>query len=78
MKAFDIEFYTGNKDDLVADIVEAIPGLADEELSGSVLIKSESDSGCKVLSVRASTWPTTGASPAATASRSARSISGET
>jgi len=33
------------------DIVEAIPGLADEELSGSVLIKSDSDSGCKVLSV---------------------------
>ena len=34
-----------------ADIVEAIPGLAGEELSGSVRIESLSDSGCKVLSV---------------------------
>ena len=33
------------------DIVEAIPGLAGEELSGSVRIESSSDSGCKVMSV---------------------------
>jgi hypothetical protein len=36
---------------LFADIVEAIPGLAGDELSGSVRIESSSDSGCKVLSV---------------------------
>ncbi len=34
-----------------ASIIEAIPGLADDELSGSVRIESASDSGCKVLSV---------------------------
>ena len=36
---------------LFAGIVEAIPGLAGEELSGSVRIESTSDSGCKVMSV---------------------------
>jgi hypothetical protein len=36
---------------IFADITEAIPGLAGEELSGSVRIESSSDSGCKVLSV---------------------------
>jgi hypothetical protein len=36
---------------LFSDIVEAIPGLAGDELSGSVRIESSSDSGCKVLSV---------------------------
>lgn len=36
---------------IFADITEAIPGLAGEGLSGSVRIESESDSGCKVLSV---------------------------
>jgi hypothetical protein len=34
-----------------ANIVEAIPDLADEELTGSVRIESTSASGCKVLSV---------------------------
>jgi len=33
-----------------ADIIEAIPDLEDEELTGSVRIESFSDSGCKVLS----------------------------
>ena len=32
-------------------ITEAIPGLSDDPLSGSVRIQSTSDSGCKVLSV---------------------------
>jgi hypothetical protein len=36
---------------LFADIVDAIPGLAGDELSGSVRIESASDSGCKVMSV---------------------------
>jgi hypothetical protein len=36
---------------LFSDIVEAIPGLAGEELSGSVRIESSSPSGCKVMSV---------------------------
>jgi hypothetical protein len=36
---------------LFSNIVEAIPGLAGDELSGSVRIESSSDSGCKVLSV---------------------------
>ena len=40
-----------NETRIFADIVEAIPGLAGEELSGSVRIESSSDSGCKVLSV---------------------------
>ncbi|MFV2074352.1 MAG: hypothetical protein ACC742_17130, partial [Thermoanaerobaculales bacterium] len=34
-----------------ADIVDAIPALGAEERTGSVRIESESDSGCKVLSV---------------------------
>ncbi len=36
---------------IFADITDAIPGLADDEISGSVRIESQSDSGCKVLSV---------------------------
>ncbi|HSO23964.1 MAG TPA: PKD domain-containing protein, partial [Chondromyces sp.] len=36
---------------IFGDITEAIPGLAGEELSGSVRIESSSDSGCKVLSI---------------------------
>jgi len=40
-----------NETRLFADIVEAIPGLEGEELSGSVRIESTSESGCKVLSV---------------------------
>ena len=34
-----------------ANIIEAIPSLAEEELSGSMRIESASDSGCMVLSV---------------------------
>ena len=40
-----------NETRLFADIVEAIPGLAGEERTGSVRIESSSGSGCKVLSV---------------------------
>lgn len=41
----------GDETRLFTNIVEAIPGLAGDELSGSVRIESSSDSGCKVLSV---------------------------
>ncbi len=34
-----------------ADITEAIPGLEGNEITGSVRIESQSDSGCKVLSI---------------------------
>ncbi len=40
-----------NETRIFADIVEAIPGLAGEERTGSVRIESSSGSGCKVLSV---------------------------
>ncbi len=36
---------------IFADITEAIPGLEGEDITGSVRIESQSDSGCKVLSV---------------------------
>jgi len=36
---------------IFADITEAIPGLEGDEITGSVRIESQSNSGCKVLSV---------------------------
>ena len=40
-----------NETRVFSHITEAIPGLSDDPLSGSVRIESTSDSGCKVLSV---------------------------
>jgi len=40
-----------NETRVFGHITEAIPGLSDDPLSGSVRIESTSDSGCKVLSV---------------------------
>jgi PKD repeat protein len=40
-----------NETRVFSHITEAIPGLGDDPLSGSVRIESASDSGCKVLSV---------------------------
>ena len=40
-----------NETRIFSHITEAIPGLSDDPLSGSVRIESTSDSGCKVLSV---------------------------
>ena len=46
------EFGLGpNETRIFADITEAIPGLEGDEITGSVRIESQSDSGCKVLSV---------------------------
>jgi len=45
------EFGLGaNETRIFADITEAIPGLESEDITGSVRIESQSDSGCKVMS----------------------------